>query len=392
MNRTAVAVFLTAFSASFLMFGYELIRSSANSLLKAHYGNWGISGSLAFTPLSLMSLLMLYNLGISKLGPKRTLLVTMFASPIVMLIGAWSANGWGAVLCFLVREAYVVILVEQFWSFITSIASTDQLKRWNGPIIGISSMGAIAGAVVLGLIAKQWSLPMLITMGCFFFVPSAFLSMMAYRFASPERLRGSSKIEMGIGEVFRHRTLTIILLMVVCSQVLSTCFELVFQDGLSRQFPDPGEQTAHSAWTFAWINAISCALQFLVVPVLLLRVSGSWVQLGLPLIHVTSAVAVLCIGDPRLYTGAYVLFKSLDYSVFRATKELMYVPLDFNIRFRSKEWIDVFGYRVSRGVAAGAVSLLQLASDAFVLAAIALGAAMIWLLGVVAWVAKPRER
>jgi AAA family ATP:ADP antiporter len=48
---------------------------------------------------------------------------------------------------------------------------------------------------------------------------------------------------------------------------------------------------------------------------------------------------------------AYGTFKTLDYSLFRAAKELLYVPLPFDARYRAKEVIDVLGNRVSKGMA-----------------------------------------
>ncbi len=56
---------------------------------------------------------------------------------------------------------------------------------------------------------------------------------------------------------------------------------------------------------------------------------------------------------PYSVGAAYVCFKSIDYTLFRASKELLYIPLSFDVRFRSKEFIDVFGYRGSKGVASG---------------------------------------
>ena len=46
---------------------------------------------------------------------------------------------------------------------------------------------------------------------------------------------------------------------------------------------------------------------------------------------------------------AYMAFKVIDYSVFRAAKELLYIPLSFDRRYRAKELIDVFGYRFGKG-------------------------------------------
>ena len=76
-----------------------------------------------------------------------------------------------------------------------------------------------------------------------------------------------------------------------------------------------------------------------------------------------------------------MIFKSFDYSVFRAAKEILYIPLSFDARYRAKEVIDVFAYRTGKG----ATSILVLALQSFFLLSpyypmMALVAAVVWLL------------
>ena len=92
------------------------------------------------------------------------------------------------------------------------------------------------------------------------------------------------------------------------------------------------------------------------------RVPLPWIHLGIPLVHIAACAALLVY--PTLLTGAaaFLLFKALDYSLFRAGKEILYIPLSFDVRYRAKEVIDAFVYRFSKGAlgmlatAAGAVA------------------------------------
>ena len=47
----------------------------------------------------------------------------------------------------------------------------------------------------------------------------------------------------------------------------------------------------------------------------------------------------------------------MDYSLFRATKELLYLPLTHRERVEGKAVVDVLGYRIAK-VAASAIVLL----------------------------------
>ncbi|MCY4554546.1 MAG: Npt1/Npt2 family nucleotide transporter, partial [Candidatus Poribacteria bacterium] len=65
---------------------------------------------------------------------------------------------------------------------------------------------------------------------------------------------------------------------------------------------------------------------------------------------------------PSLQTGAaaYMIFKALDYSIFRAGKELFYMPLSYDSRYRAKQVIDSFGYRSSKSGSASVIELVRL--------------------------------
>ena len=56
---------------------------------------------------------------------------------------------------------------------------------------------------------------------------------------------------------------------------------------------------------------------------------------------------------------AFFLFKAFDYSIFRAAKELLYIPLNFDERYRAKYVIDVFVYRTGKGGSSVVIVLLQ---------------------------------
>ena len=66
---------------------------------------------------------------------------------------------------------------------------------------------------------------------------------------------------------------------------------------------------------------------------------------------------------PSLQTGAlaFLFFKAFDYSIFRAGKEIFYIPLSFDARYRAKQIIDSFGYRSAKSGSALIIALLGLA-------------------------------
>jgi len=71
----------------------------------------------------------------------------------------------------------------------------------------------------------------------------------------------------------------------------------------------------------------------------------------------------------------------LDYSVFRASKEILYIPLSFDARYRAKEVIDAFVYRGAKGALSGIFAVLGSVFGrlpGFFYPGVALGMIVIW--------------
>ena len=144
------------------------------------------------------------------------------------------------------------------------------------------------------------------------------------------------------------------------SQVIAAVLDFKFQSLLSVHFAGlPDDETAFQGWFWGTLNTAVLVLQFIIAPLLLNFINIRLVHLLIPLIHVVAIIAAII--EPTVLTIglAFFLFKAFDYSVFRAAKELIYVPLGFDERYRAKEVIDVFGYRAGKGASSAVIALLQ---------------------------------
>lgn len=69
----------------------------------------------------------------------------------------------------------------------------------------------------------------------------------------------------------------------------------------------------------------------------------------------------------------------MDYSLFRAGKELLYFPLSYQEKTQGKAWVDIFGYRVAKG-GASLLLLLTAALPAFGAWSIAAAGTVLWII------------
>lgn len=380
------AAFSIGTAGFFLLAGYEFARSASSSLFIASYGADRLPFVMALSPVGTFALMYSYGLLLTWLGPRVTLAVMTVFSGIGLMVCFLMLRAdvtWGTGLLFVLREAYIVVLIEQYWSFIDSTLTRAQARRYNGPICGIASLGAIGGGAVVGLFAERFGTEFFVVMAALLALPATAFGLLAYRLGGepPDDGLTPSRSQVGWGLFSRYRTLSSLFIIIVSTQVISTALDLHFSLLLEEARPVTDQRTAYLGFFWTGVNVASFVLQFMVAPLLLSRMQPVFVLVLLPVVHVATAGALLV--EPSIVTAsvAFLVFKSLDYSIFRAAKEILYLPLPFAARYRSKQLIDAFGYRTSKGVTSSAIAT---AGEGFHLPPIlypvvAISACLLWL-------------
>jgi len=59
-------------------------------------------------------------------------------------------------------------------------------------------------------------------------------------------------------------------------------------------------------------------------------------------------------------TAGFVFLKAVDFSLFGVIREMLYIPMQLDERFRAKAVIDVFAYRTAKALVALSILGLQL--------------------------------
>jgi len=395
-----VLAYLVALAAGAVLCGYEMLRSSANTLFVQAYGKQGLPWALGLTLVGVTLLTYIYGRLLTTLGPRHTLqattvlaIVTMLASYAAIRLGFKPAR---AVL-FIFKESYVVLLVEQIWSYIDSTLHPTAAKRLNGPICGIAGFGAVSGGLILGKLSQPLgTLNMLLLAAGATLLTLPFLQLLFARFGAPSEGKKHHGGHLALYLFRRERILPLLIALIASTQVASTILEIAFKCALQDYLPDPDRQNAFSGNYYALINGAAMFFQFIGAPLLLSLFSGRVIHILVPLLNL-GALGYMLVAPPLWGTAiAYGTFKTLDYSLFRAAKELLYVPLPFDARYRAKEVIDVLGNRVSKGLTSLGVTVAQWGSIVFSTIAytgIGICAVAIWLcLAIPLTSAAQRER
>ena len=86
-----------------------------------------------------------------------------------------------------------------------------------------------------------------------------------------------------------------------------------------------------------------------------------------PILLCLSALFSIALPTFAILSFSYVFLKAVDFSLFGVIREMLYVPLELDAKFRAKAIIDVFAYRTSKAIVSLALLLLQIVAGSYFL-------------------------
>jgi len=364
------AVVTITAAATLALLGYEMVRSAASSVFLAHHPAAQLSWALMLVPLAMLALTFAVSWLLRRFGPAATYAITLVASGLVLATAAVAARRHvpgSAFALYIFAQAYIVLIVEQSWAFINSLFTTDDGKRWNGLIIAVSTVGSVAGGVLTGILSERIGSELVVVCAAALTVAAALLSRRAFRQAGPMRTAPDQQpkrlADHFAWDLLRtDPTLGRLALMVTASQSISVLFDIAFHRSLQAAMPLQDPRTAFLGFFWGGVNAVAIVLQLGLCPWLLRRFPLRLILAAIPLLYGTAALAGVFLPLLPVLGTAFFLSKTVDYSVFRATKEVLYVPLPFTARYRGKLTIDALIYRSTKGAASALLSLASLAA------------------------------
>ncbi|HAM34670.1 MAG TPA: hypothetical protein DEB40_02810 [Elusimicrobia bacterium] len=353
-------------AAAFLVGGYEFARSTVASLFIAAYGSGPIPYAMTLVPVLMAALIYAYGVVLTRLGSRWTLQVSLLSAAVAFFVAYLAMRGGrklAVAALYVFTEAYIVILVEQFWSFINSTLDQSNAKAFNGPILGGAAVGPILAGLFLRHFAQRMGSEQFVLLAGISLLPAAALSYAAYRLAGDPQPSVSDRCgdagPLRLRLILNTKVLWLIAGVVALSQFFAAATNLRLYELLEASIPQKDARSAYLGTFWASVNGVAFLMQFVVTPLALRRLSLRWILVSMPLLHAVMALFMLSSPALSVAAAALLIFKGLDYSIFRASKELLYIPLSYDARYRAKQVVDAFNYRFSKGAAAGLISLAK---------------------------------
>ena len=349
---------------------YAIIRPASNAIFLTAYGASAFPYAwLATVPLNLL-IVALYNKYLPRLGCFK-----MFASTSILVV---TTNGfcafflnqisWLPFVFYLWKEIYIMLMFQQIWSVIHSTISFGKAKYLYGFFFGFGALGATLGSVLPGFFAVKLGSESLLLAT----LPIYFLLSICYYFALKQTKEGvGMKLDdekqkttlnaffHGMKLIGSSSYLTFILLIVVLMQLSSTLVDFQFNTILEKTILQKDLRTEYTGKILGCVHAATISLQlfgsFLLIHYLGIKRS----HLLIPFLLCLNSIAFVFFPIFGVISFAYISIKSCDFSLFGIIKEVLYIPLKPDEKFRAKAVIDVFAYRSSKALASALILGLQ---------------------------------
>lgn len=336
-------------------------------------------------------------------------------------------RNWSFTLFYVISELWgSMVLTVLFWGFANEVTKMGEARRF----YSVFAVAANAAAIISGQSANymteglSWDRALhtlvivvilggCLTMAIFWWLNKRVLNEPTFEglHATEAELHKKKKKKLSMRESFSYlsnsKYLICIAVMVVIYNLSINLVEVVWKDQLRLLYPDSLEYNTYmnnltSIWGVISTSTALCMAYFigrfgwtkvaLITPVLMLVTSVGFFSF-IVFRDALAAPMILLLGTTPLAIAVFFgsaqvcLSKAAKYSVFDATKEMAFIPLDHDYKLKGKAAIDGVGSRFGKSggsfIHQGLLMVFgNLASSAPYVATILMGGVACWIVAV----------
>jgi AAA family ATP:ADP antiporter len=297
-----------------------------------------------------------------------------------------------------------------FWGLINEYTPLEKAKALYAPLMLAPSLGGTAAGPVVALctspmlwktlpFAKElWthSLILLMLVIAIFGTVAAVLYYALWRdFVGNKRSETKtekSSLMESLSTCWKHPELRLLSWMVISCYIAYSLGEVIFFDILKKQYPMPQDYCAHMGKLSFYNGLLTITFALVITPCILKRYRWIVGAMAMPIcLLLTEGLFFVFLRGQFMWMEAAILFgsiqyclcRSLKYTLFDASKELVFVSMPREGKMQGKLIIDGICSRLGRGSAAGlSLGLVQIFGgilpSAFMAGAIAIGMGLSW--------------
>jgi AAA family ATP:ADP antiporter len=358
---------LLFFNFFLIILAYYQVKSASRSLLIEYWGSSSFPWVWIASALVLGSFIGFYH----RLVERYSRLSVVLGSLLVftaLLAGFWAALGWqgrpASLGFYIFVDIFSVILVEQFWSLANTVTETAAGRKsyWfvgTGGLLG----GVLGGATATALLEFTPMQTSDLLLSCAAILVLTLLLNLAigriglYREVPSE---GPPVVAGGGWRVLAgSRYLLLIALALLCSQLAQPVVEYQFIKAVEATYTELDARTEFISSFFSVLGLVSIGINLLVTPLIHRYLGVMWGMVTQPLMLAISSLFFLV--QPVLMVASVMKIsdRGLSYSINRASKEQLYIPVDPVHTYQAKAWIDMLGYRLFKVLGSALILMIS---------------------------------
>lgn len=370
LYRTQV-IYMTL-SVFFGLMAYPMTRTSAAPYFNEAFGSEYLPWAMIAAALMAILVVIIYNHFAKKV---KLIPLCMWAMTTIIAVTLFFGltmgghpNKWMALLYYAWSDVYILILVEQFWSISNTLFDKKNAKRFYGMFLTSASIGALSGnALVAKMVEIIGTDNMIFLCSVCLCVFLFFIHLLNQSVIDRADLKDKFEIEHDVADtsavggaslVLKSKYLTLIALLIIATQIYINGTYFLYNRFLDASIKTVASQSAFYGEIFFYVQIFTIITSLVLTP-LALKFLGVGKTHG-TILTVIIGIFVLTLFSPHLAFIAvlFIASKSFDYSIFRAAKEMFYLPLLVAEKFQAKSFIDIFLYRFSKAIAAFGIILV----------------------------------
>jgi AAA family ATP:ADP antiporter len=272
---------------------------------------------------------------------------------------------WVSMIYWVWSDIFMITTVTQFWILINDIYHPRQAKRLVGFLVSGGLLGGIAGSLLAALLARSIGTERLLLicplMLFFCLVIVNFVSRIqkAESGGGTEALRKMKKPKITYSKSFqllrKNRHLMLLCGVVVAGIVVTTLVDFQFNLVIESQYGDQNTRTAFLGTFFTILLIFSYLLHIFSTNRILKNFGIRTALLIAPFFLFIGSVAIFLVPLGYLIYWAALIKgtdKSLAHSLSQSVRELLYIPINPEIKYKAKIFIDMFVNKFAKGFGA----------------------------------------
>ncbi|MEN8180252.1 MAG: Npt1/Npt2 family nucleotide transporter [Pseudomonadota bacterium] len=349
-NR-AVILFLNFF---LIILAYYQVKSASRSLLLEYWGADNLPYVWIASALVLGSFIGVYHRIVERFSRLSVVLSSSLLF-IILMLGfrlALSMIPQAAILGFYVFvDVFSVILVEQFWSLTNAVNQRGDGRQTYWFISSGGLVGGIFGGASAAALLKYTAMTtpdLLLSSALILLLVLGFNLLMGRwgLYAEIPAEQQTPVAEGGWRSLVGNRYLLLIAAALLCAQLAQPLVEYQLFKTIAASYPVLDERTQYISVFFSALGFVSLGINLVLTPIIHRYIGIVAGMVFQPLMLCLFASGFMAYPTLWIASAMKISDRGLFYSINRASKEQLYIPIDPVHTYQVKAWIDMLGYRM----------------------------------------------